>query len=1074
MQVLTVEKIDNQLAEIRSSIHRGVVPIAGFRFHDGDCPGAHDSDFDDSRWQPFRMGDSWGGYDRTAWFRATVPIPPELLHEKLALRFLVGPRDGGHSTAETLLYVNGFPLQAIDVWHEEAWLPPEVLADGEIVVALKAWSGVLGVPEKRRFKLAELVRIDRRAESFYYLADTVQKTVDQLDRRDWRHVKMLNALNESFALIDWSKPCSESFYCSLGEALDYLHRQMAAWQKLEPEKPTVVGVGHAHIDMAWLWRLSHSREKAARTFATALHLMRQYPEYRFMHSSPQLYKYLQEDYPEIFAQLREKISAGEWEITGGMWIEPDINLPSGESLIRQLLYGRRYIRETFGRDSKVVWLPDVFGYSSALPQILVKSGIRYFMTTKLSWSQFNRFSHDTFRWRGIDGSEILAHFITTPEEGSKAFTYNGQLEPKDVKGLWDNYQQKEVNTELLQAFGWGDGGGGPTKEMLEAARAMCNLPGLPKVELGHVEPFFERLDRRLEEKELPTWDGELYLEYHRGTYTSQARTKRDNRKAETLYHQAELFSAVADLNTGDDLYPDLTTGWELLLLNQFHDILPGSSIREVYEDSAKDFEAIREIGERALSDAESRLAKALEPKRDSVLVFNPLSFDRGGVVSLRWTPGLEGKTLADENGEPLVSQRARDEDGEKLLVHVAEIPPLGYRAFETVEAPPQEREPEREASREPNGEPSQAPLLTLSAREIDTPYYLVRLNERGQIASLLDKQANRQVLAAGERGNVLQAFEDKPLKFDAWDIDLYYQEKMREVDALVEAEVEEAGPLRGVLRLVWRFLDSTITQRLTVYANQPRIDFVTEVDWQESQILLKTAFPTSIRANRATFDIQFGNIERPTHWNTSWDWARFEVVGHKWADLSEGNYGVALLNDCKYGHDVKDHVMRLTLIKSPVRPDPQADKGLHQFTYSLLPHEGTWREGRVIQEGYDLNLPLQVLPVAGVGRVEREGELAAGSTPELPSQFSFARCDSDHVVIETVKRAEDGHGWIVRVYEAKQFRSAKVKLTFGKPLARAAECNLVEEGESPVSVHGHQLSFAITPYEIKTFRVWFG
>lgn len=1060
-KVLTLEKIEKRLEEIRDSIHRERVAIPEFRYHPGDCPGAERSDFDDSDWQLFRVGESWGGYDQTAWFRAVVAIPERLLREKLALRFLVGPRDGGESTAETLLYVNGFPLQGIDIWHEEAWLPREVVADGEIAVALKSWSGVLGVPDRRRFKVAELVRIDPAAEGFYHLADTLHKALEQLDERDWRHVAMIAALDGAFALIDWSRPRSEEFYRSLGQALDLLRQKMTSWQALEPEKPAVVGVGHAHIDMAWLWRLAHSREKAARTFSTALHLMRQYPEYRFMHSSPQLYKYLEEDYPEIFAQVRSRIEAGDWEITGGMWIEPDVNLPSGESLVRQLLYGRRYIRETFGKDSRVVWLPDVFGYSSALPQILIKSGIRYFMTTKISWSQFNRFSHDTFNWRGIDGSEILAHFITTPEEGSKAFTYNGQLEPKDVKGLWDNYQQKDVNTELLQAYGWGDGGGGPTKEMLESARAMCNLPGLPKVQLGHVEPFFERLEKRLEGKELPVWDGELYLEYHRGTYTSQARTKRDNRKAEGLYHQVEWLASLADVVTGQNCYPDLADGWQRLLLNQFHDILPGSSIREVYEDSARDFEFIRQTGEAALARAEEQLAQALSA--GLVVALNPTSFQRAGVVSLPWAAELEAKSVLSDDGSPLAAQRVSEEGEERLLLEVPALPPLGYRSLEL-------------ANHQGAGCAAAEGPLRLSPREIETPFYRIRLNERGQLVSLFDKKAGRQVLAKGARGNLLQAFEDKPLKFDAWDIDLYYQEKMREIDDLVEAEVLEQGPLRGVLRLKWRFLDSTITQRLTVYASDPRIDFVTEADWQESQILLKVAFPTSVRANRATFDIQFGNIERPTHWNTSWDWARFEVVGHKWADLSEGNYGVALLNDCKYGYDVKDNVLRLTLIKSSIRPDPQADKGLHRFSYAVLPHQGGWREGGVLPQGYQLNLPLRgrYLPpaqprsVAGVAPSREQQAQAA-----IPPDFSFAGVENDNVILETVKRAEDGDGWIVRLYEAKQFRLSEVTVRFGRSLVRAVECDLMEEQTAPAQYQGNELRFAVAPYEIKTFRVWF-
>ncbi|MGH2523085.1 MAG: alpha-mannosidase, partial [Anaerolineales bacterium] len=351
--------------------------------------------------------------------------------------------------------------------------------------------------------------------------------------------------------------------------------------------------------------------------------------------------------------------------------------------------------------------------------------------------------------------------------------------------------------------------------------------------------------------------------------------------------------------------------------------------------------------------------------------------------------------------------------------------------------------------------------FTITPRTLESPFYKIELNERGQLTSLLNKRHNREVLAPGVRANVLQAFEDKPMAFDAWDIDPYYQEKMREVGELIEAEVEESGPLRGVLRLRWRFNDSTMTQRLTLYAHSPRIDFRTTADWREQQILLKAAFPVGVRATRATYEIQFGSIERPTHWNTSWDWARFEVCGHKWVDLSEGDYGVALLNDCKYGHDVKDNVLRLTLIKSPIRPDPQADQGAHTFTYSLLPHAGDWRAGGVLREAYALNYPLLVSTVP------------AQPAGPLPARYSFAEVESDHVILETVKKAEREDAWVVRVYECQQRRSNAVSIHFGLPIRKAVECNLVEEGEQPISWQGARLTFAIAPYEIKTFKVSF-
>lgn len=1050
MPFLTVEKIARLLPEVRAAIHREIHPVPRFKFHDGECSGAERPEFDDRGWPDFEIGGEWGGYDRIAWFRARVPVPDHLRERKLALRFLVGPRDGGGSTAETMLYANGSALQAIDVWHEEAWLPPEHARNQAVTIALRAWSGVLDVPERRRFKLAQLIWIDEAAEDFFYLADTLLKAVRVLGENDLRRVDLLRALDGAVRQIDFARPQSEAFYCSVRAALDQLRETLAGWEAIPEIKPKVIVLGHAHIDMAWLWRLAHSRDKAGRTFATVLHLMRQYPEYRFVHSSPLLYRFLKQDYPEIFARVKERIASGAWEITGGTWIEPDTNLPSGEALIRQFLFGRRYVRSEFGVEMNVLFLPDVFGYSAALPQIIQKCGLKYFLTTKISWSQFNRFPYDTFRWRGLDGTEVLTHFVTTPDENAWFCTYNGQLWPADVKGLWDAYRQKDVNTELLMLFGWGDGGGGPTKEMLESARALKNLPGLPSVEPGMVEPYFARLDQRLADKDLPVWDGELYLEYHRGTYTSQAATKRANRQAEILYHDAEWLCALADIVAETQSYPAelLNTGWELILLNQFHDILPGSSIHPVYEDSARDYAQVQELGRQAVAQAQSALLDQIGVAQESVVVFNSLSWSRGGLIALPWSETWEDHTLAGDDGAALPAQVVEADDGRRVLFAVPDVPSLGYRAYPVVPVP-----------RRAEGQGDEA--ITITPTHLENRFYRIELNAHGQIAALLDKRHERPVLAPGQRGNVLQTFQDKPLAFDAWDIDIFYQEKMAEIDELIEAAVEESGPLRGVLRLRWRFRDSVITQRLTLYRDWPRIDFRTEVEWREAQTLLKVAFPANVRATRATYDIQFGSLERPTHWNTSWDWARFEVCGHKWVDLSEGDYGVALLNDCKYGHDVKDNVMRLTLIKSPIRPDALADKGRHAFTYSLWPHAGDWRQGGVPHEAYALNYPLRAhaLPAQPGGR--------------LPARYALATVEDDRVVVETVKKAEDERAWIVRVYENQQCRCQTVTLTFGQPIRRAVECNLVEEGEAPVAHAGAQLTFAIRPFEIKTFKIWF-
>ncbi|MDX1993266.1 MAG: alpha-mannosidase [bacterium] len=1052
MHFFTEEKVAKLLGEIKGTIYRESHPIPQFKYVEADPPGAQQPDFDDSAWGDFRLMDYWGGYDKIAWFRAHVPIPAHLRDKKLSLNFLVGPRDGGDSTAETMLYVNGFPLQAIDVWHEEAWLPPEYSTQDRIFIALRSWSGVLGVPDRRRFKVAQLNWVDEGAEGYYFLALNLLKAVRVLDENDWRRVKMLDVLNESTHRINFTKPRSDQYYTTITAARDFLQNALAELHEVEDRqhKPKVIGVGHSHIDLAWLWRWSHSREKAGRTFATVLHLMRQYPEYRFMHSSPALYKALAEDYPDIFERVKAKIDSGEWEITGAMWVEADTNVPSGESLIRQILYGKRYVREVFGKEMRVLWLPDVFGYSAALPQILVKSGIDTFLTTKISWSQINRFPYDTFLWRGIDGTEILTHFITAPEEGSLHYTYNGTFEPAELKGMWDAYRGKQINDELLLAFGWGDGGGGPTREMLESARVLKNLPGFPSVEMGTVEPYFDRLRQRMAERDLPVWDGELYLEFHRGTYTSQAANKRANRQCEILYHDAEILSSMADILLGENQYPDLREGWELILFNQFHDVLPGSSIRQVYEDSAVDYARAAEIGQAALDSAIQRIAANIRTETDSIVVFNTRPCFRSEPIQVPFREGVTPESwklkYVQDARSQAPTQVIQDGDEQFLLLNV-HVNSFGYSVLEPLDGSSE------------NVQPLPPNTLQVTSHLLENRDLRVELNNQGQITSIYDKTTRREVLAPGARGNVLQAFEDKPMAFDAWDIDLYYQEKMQEVTDLVEAVVEETGPVRGTLRVTWRFYDSTITQRISLYTGSPRVDFRTEIDWHEQQVLLKAAFPVNIRATRATYDIQFGQIERPTHWNTSWDYARFEVPMQKWMELSEAGYAVAILNDCKYGGDIKDNVMRLTLLKSAIRPDALADKGRHVFTYSLFARDALQsRPVWIRQQANQLNYPLRAV------------YLPANPQGILPDVCRFVETG---VEVASLKRAEDGDGWIIRVHDDDGLRGDK-RLSFQRPLRRAVECNLVEEGESSVEVvAGNTLEFHLKPFEIKTFRVWF-
>jgi len=1042
-----VDKMEKLWSQVSAARHRATRELPPFRFQEGDPQGAQAPGFDHSHWSHLRLGDHWGGYDVVAWFRTRVLIPAEWRAHKLALRLQMGPRDGFKSTAEALLYAEGKPLQGIDIWHDEAWLPPELTEGGELNIAIRAWSGVYGPPPRRRLAAAELVWIDAPSERLAGLTAPLLETLRVLDANDSRRLRVLAVLEQVFASIDFTRPRSERYYASVAGALAELLARLPALGEGEGEKPKVIGVGHSHIDMAWLWQLKHTVEKSTRTFSTALHLMRQYPDYRFLHSSPQLYKLLEAQQPELFERVRERIAEGRWEISGAMWIEPDCNVTSGESLVRQLLLGTRYTQRTFGVRTRILWLPDVFGFNAALPQLMKSAGLTTLITSKLSWNQANRFPHDTFRWRGLDGTEVLAHFMTTPEEGSpNHHTYNGTLRANEVKGTWDNYQQKQLNDELMTSYGWGDGGGGPTREMLEGAPALANLPGMPRLELGSAEGFAERLHERVAHAPLPVWDGELYLEYHRGTYTSQAHIKRANRKAEILYHDAELLSSVADVVTGGRDYPweALQQGWELILLNQFHDILPGSSIAAVYEDTRRDHQRATELGQRALDDAFSRIAEATGLATPSVLVFNSLGFPRADVLELPLSGGNAVQGLLGADGKALPVQQVERGGEMRLLVELPEVPAMGYAAFAITSASA------------PRASSPQA-----SERSLENGFYRLRFDAHGQLESLLDKRVGREVLAPGSRGNVLQTFQDRPVNFDAWDIDAYYEDSLCEVRELVDVRVVEQGPIRAALQLTWRFHESVIKQRVVLHERSPRIDFETEIDWHQSQILLKVAFPVAVRATRATYEIPFGNLERPTHRNTSWDAARFEVPAHRWVDLSQADYGVALLNDCKYGHDVHDHVMRLTLLRSPIDPDPDADQGKHHFTYSLLPHVGDWRQGGVMEEAHALNFPLHARSAPPRTQVR------------APATFSFARSECPHVVLDTVKKAEDEDAWILRVYEFQQAGSDAAALRFGRPLRRAVECNVLEEGDLPVRIDGDRIVFGIAPYQLKTFKVWF-
>lgn len=1065
---LTEKKISQRINELSEFRYRERKNIESWQcIEDASC---HIGSYppESASGDEMQIGDRWKGRDRYLWLTADIEVPAAWEHKKVVGRFDFGNTGGGNNSGfESLLFFDGKPYQGVDSNHTEVFFP-EGSAGTSHSLSFRLWSGLEGGGEPRlqehEIKRSELAWLDETADDFYFTSRAALDTVKCLDPSHPPRVSLLQALNHAINRIDWSRPGSTVFYDSVYDANAFLQNELDQMEK--NHAVTVHCVGHTHIDVAWLWQLKHTREKSARSFSTVLRLMEMFPEYIFLQTQPQLYEYIKADYPEIYSSLVERVREGRWEAGGGMWLEADCNLPSGESLVRQLLFGTRFLRNEFGVECRYLWLPDVFGYSWALPQILKKSGIETFMTTKISWNQYNRMPHDTFQWRGIDGSEVLTHFITTPEPRSAPdswfYTYNGQITAETVSGSWESYQDKDINSDLLLSYGYGDGGGGVNREMLEMRRRLDRIPGLPEVKTGSADSFFHQLQEtiRTTEEYVHTWDGELYLEYHRGTYTSQAYNKRMNRKLELLYRQTEwisVFSSIMHDNWAQYPQSELNEGWKIILRNQFHDIIPGSSIREVYEDSKVEYDEAKAIAEK-VSETACQSMLTLVPERGkaardqsafggqttedsenevSYVVLHSAPWQRTETVKIAKTEELSKGEWYDAEGNRLMSQSGADH----WLVQV-EAPSMGFTSL-------------RFESKQLTGVTERERVhayFNVNGNSIESPHYVIQWNKQGQLVKLYDKDHDREVLADGMRGNVLQVFEDKPLAHEAWDIDLFYQEKMKEISELSEMQVLETGPLRAVIQKVWKYMDSTIRQKMVLYTHSRRIDFLTEVDWQEPKQLLKVAFPVQVRSTSATYDIQFGNVQRPTHWNTSWDWAQFESVGHQWADLSERGYGVSLLNDCKYGYDIKDNVLRLTLIKSATHPDVKADQGYHAFTYALMPHGGDWLEGRTVEEAWSLNNPLTAF----------RGQVAEAS-------MSLFKSSADNIMFDAVKKAEDHNKVLLRIHE---FAGSRNPVTITSDLCIEAwqECDLMERfiGEKQEKP---QLHFSIAPYEIKTFLI---
>ena len=963
-----------------------------------------------------QVGDSWGSLFDCAWFRFTGQIPSSAAGQPVVALIDVNgelcvvdeagvPVRGLTNAASSYDYSLGRPGKRV--------LPLTPSARGGEAVTIWADAGcndLFGnLQENGRIKQAQLAICHEEVRALYYDFEVLLDFLKVLPESSVRYAQILRALHDARLLLVAGGAAE-------AEAARAVLRPMLAKRGGDPSL-RISAIGHAHMDLGWLWPIRETKRKGARTFATALANMERYPNYRFGASQPQLFQWMKEEYPALYEQIKRRVLEGRLEPQGAMWVEADTNISGGEALVRQILYGKRFFRQEFGVEMRYLWLPDVFGYSGALPQILKRAGVDYFMTQKMSWNQVNHFPYHSFHWQGIDGTRVLSHLL--PEE-----TYNSPGLPRAVVKIEQNYYQKGVSDRALMLFGIGDGGGGPGEEHIERLERIRDLAGLSPVTQEPAVAFFA--DWQKDAARFPTWVGELYLERHAGTLTTEARNKWYNRRMEQALRELEWTAAWA----GD--YPAARLGeiWREVLLYQFHDILPGSSIKRVYDESLARYAALLSEVEGLTARGEAQIAQQVDTRglQAPAVFFNSLSWPRSEWVACsgnRWRQ--------------------------------VTVPALGYCAVDMGDTVTED--------------PSRGDFRSLVATptRLENDLLRVELAADGSIVSVYDKEAAREAIAPGEHANRLAVYRDYG---DAWDFSLDYAEQTPHYMQLVSSQPRVEGP-RAILVQTYRYGHSELVQEIALTLGSRRLDFDSRLHWRETASMLRTRFPVAVHADEATYEIQFGSIRRPTHKNTTWDLAKDEVAAHKYADLSQGDYGVALLNDSKYGHRVKGNVLDLDLLRSAPYPGPRhvqdadvapgephhgyTDQADHVFRYALYPHQGDHVAGRVAQAGYELNIPLR--------RVETGVHAGA-----RPAAASFLELSAPNVIVEAVKRAEDGDALIIRLYEAAH-AGARATVRFGLPVKMVEEADLMEVPLRTLECQEGAVELEFAPFEIKTLRV---
>ncbi|KAJ1942521.1 Glycoside hydrolase, 38 vacuolar alpha mannosidase [Kickxella alabastrina] len=999
--------------------------------------------------RPAKVGQSFGPSWTTHWFRVTAKVPAAFVGKPA--QFLID------TNSEAMIWsAAGKPIIGLTGGggverHIDYLLTPCATEHEEplLFYVEMACNGLFGNgdyhkhPQDRdiyyRLDSADIAAPNKDAWALFHDMEVISEMASRLSQDSPRSWQALTAANDIVNVFEYSdlstiapaKKIAEAFLDIQGSSAN--HR--------------VYAIGNCHIDTAWLWPYAETKRKSARSWATQLYLMDSYPEYRFAASQAQQFEWLHENYPSLFERIKEKTKTGQFIPIGGTWVEMDCNIPSGESLVRQFLLGQRFFKQHFGEYCNVFWLPDTFGYSSQLPQIIKQAGAKYFFTQKLSWNNINKFPHTTFQWVGLDGSHVLTHM-------APAETYGAQCRPGELIDSVKRHKDIAYTNESLYLFGNGDGGGGPLRSMLERLRRMKDVDGLPKVKQAHPQEFYVHVEEN--SKQLVTWKGELYFELHRGTYTSQSNNKLWNRQSEFKLRDAEILCTIAHMrpHRRDKFeYPidEFVRLWKLVCLNQFHDVVPGSSINMVYRDSDKMyrdiFETVSKIRDRAVASIYGGAVTNQMGQATSLAVFNTTGWMRTDIVTV---PEPLVPLFFCENSPVSEHVQVSELDG-SVFVLAPNVPGFGSRVITPHGTSHAEYIQPMQVYECSNGE----------GFVLENHFVRVVVDKSGRIVNYYDHSERRELVPEGAAGNVFELYDDVPLFWDAWDIEIYALEKYRTLDG-VSVMIADKGPLVASLSVrIPISHKSVLTQTISLSATSPRLDFDCNLEWHESRKCLKASFTWDITSDFATYETQFGVVQRPTHRNTSWDMAKFEVCAHKFADLSEYGYGVTLLNDCKYGYSTLGNTISLSLIRAPKAPDEFCDMGHHKFCYAVYPHKGTFSESNVVQEAYQFNVPLVHLPL----------DSESTSCADAPPFFSLT--GAPNVVLDTVKVAEDDkNSYIVRMYEAYGGRGHAL-LTSRLPATSVCKVNLLEE---PVDSnlqwlpHSKTVEVQLKPFEVVSLK----